>query len=107
MTQRSDAAEGHGAVARKHRRGSQSESKRSANLGHGNFSQTKPDSLAIEMRPTSVANNVIADVREALHQLQVCLAQSRQFEPSIARNSFNISLQIFCIIYIQIYFILN
>lgn len=45
-----------------------------------------------EMRPTAVANNVIADVREALHQLQVCLAQSRQFEPAISRASFNISL---------------
>ena len=45
-----------------------------------------------EMRPTAVANNVVADVREALHQLQVCLAQSRQFEPSVSRKSFNISL---------------
>ncbi|MFT7008706.1 MAG: DNA-binding transcriptional LysR family regulator [Colwellia sp.] len=45
-----------------------------------------------EMRPTPVANNVVADVREALHQLQVCLAQSRQFEPSISRKNFNISL---------------
>ncbi len=45
-----------------------------------------------EMRPTSVANNVVADVREALHQLQVCLAQSRQFDPSVSRNNFNISL---------------
>jgi DNA-binding transcriptional LysR family regulator len=45
-----------------------------------------------KMRPTAVANNVVADVREALRQLQVCLAQSRQFEPSISRKSFNISL---------------
>lgn len=45
-----------------------------------------------EMRPTAVANNVVADVREALHQLQVCLAQSRQFEPSVSRKNFNISL---------------
>ncbi|MGB2742771.1 MAG: LysR family transcriptional regulator [Cognaticolwellia sp.] len=45
-----------------------------------------------EMRPTPVANNVIADVREALQQLKVCLAQSRQFEPLVSRNNFNISL---------------
>jgi len=45
-----------------------------------------------KMRPTTVANNVVADVREALHQLQVCLAQSRQFEPSISRKNLNISL---------------
>ncbi len=45
-----------------------------------------------EMRPTAVANNVIADVREALHQLKVCLAQSRKFEPAMSRNNFNISL---------------
>ena len=44
------------------------------------------------MRPTPVANNVIADVREALQQLKVCLAQSRQFEPLVSRNNFNISL---------------
>ncbi len=45
-----------------------------------------------EMRPTSVANNVIADVREALHQLQVCLVQSRQFEPLTSRKNFTLSL---------------
>lgn len=45
-----------------------------------------------EMRPTSVANNVVADVREALHQLQVCLVQSRQFEPLTSRKHFTISL---------------
>ena len=45
-----------------------------------------------EMRPTVVANNVISDVREALHQLQVCLAQSRQFKPAISCANFNISL---------------
>lgn len=45
-----------------------------------------------EMRPTPVANNVIADVREALQQLKVCLAQARQFEPLVSRNNFNISL---------------
>ncbi len=45
-----------------------------------------------EMRPTSVANNVIADVREALHQLQVCLLQSRQFEPLTSRKHFTLSL---------------
>jgi len=45
-----------------------------------------------EMRPTPVAKNVIADVREALHQLQVCLVQSRQFEPMTSRKNFTISL---------------
>ncbi|MFT5162926.1 MAG: DNA-binding transcriptional LysR family regulator [Alteromonadaceae bacterium] len=45
-----------------------------------------------QMRPTAVANNVVADVREALHQLQVCLAQSRQFEPRTSRKNFIISL---------------
>jgi len=45
-----------------------------------------------EMRPTPVANNVIADVREALHQLQVCLVQSQQFEPKTSRKSFKVSL---------------
>jgi len=45
-----------------------------------------------EMRPTPVANNVIADVREALHQLQVCLVQSRQFEPKTSRKKFKVSL---------------
>ena len=45
-----------------------------------------------QMRPTAVANNVIADVREALHQLQVCLVQSRQFEPLTSRKHFTLSL---------------
>lgn len=45
-----------------------------------------------EMRPTAVAKNVIADVREALHQLQVCLVQSHQFEPSTSRKNFRLSL---------------
>ncbi|GGB68270.1 LysR family transcriptional regulator [Shewanella inventionis] len=45
-----------------------------------------------EMRPTPVAKNVIDDVREALHQLQVCLVQSRQFEPLTSRKSFSLSL---------------
>lgn len=45
-----------------------------------------------EMRPTVVAKNVIADVREALHQLRVCLVQSRQFEPMTSRNHFTLSL---------------
>jgi len=44
------------------------------------------------MRPSAVANNVIADVREALRQLQVCLAQSKQFEPLSSRKNFIISL---------------
>jgi len=45
-----------------------------------------------EMRPTPVAKNVIADVREALHQLRVCLVQSRQFEPMTSRKYFTLSL---------------
>ncbi len=45
-----------------------------------------------QMRPTAVAKNVIADVREALHQLQVSLIQSRQFEPSTSRKHCTISL---------------
>jgi len=45
-----------------------------------------------EMRPTPVAKNVIADVREALHQLRVCLVQSRQFEPMTSRKHFIVSL---------------
>jgi len=45
-----------------------------------------------EMRPSAVANNVIADVREALRQLQICLAQSKQFEPQTSRKHFTISL---------------
>jgi DNA-binding transcriptional LysR family regulator len=44
------------------------------------------------MRPTAVAKNVIADVREALHQLRVCLVQSRQFEPMTSRKHFTLSL---------------
>lgn len=44
------------------------------------------------MRPTAVANNVVADVREALRQLQVCLAQSKQFKPQTSRKKFTISL---------------
>jgi len=45
-----------------------------------------------EMRPTSVAKNVAADVREALHQLQVCLQQSKQFEPATSTKEFNIAI---------------
>lgn len=45
-----------------------------------------------KMRPTPVAKNVISDVREALHQLQVCLVQSRQFEPLTSRKNFKLSL---------------
>ena len=44
------------------------------------------------MRPTSVANNVIAEVRESLHQLQTCLVQSRQFDPMSSRKHFTLSL---------------
>lgn len=47
-----------------------------------------------EMRPTVVANNVVSDVREALRQLQICLAQSKQFEPMTSRKNFTISLHV-------------
>jgi DNA-binding transcriptional LysR family regulator len=45
-----------------------------------------------EMRPTAVARNVIADVRESLHMLKICLVQSKTFEPSTSRKEFSISL---------------
>ncbi len=45
-----------------------------------------------KMLPTAVAKNVISDVREALHQLQVALQQSRQFDPSSAHKRYAISL---------------
>lgn len=45
-----------------------------------------------KMRPTPVAKNVIADVREALHQLQSSVLQSKQFDPLTARKNYNISL---------------
>jgi len=45
-----------------------------------------------EMRPTAVAKNVIADIRESLHKLQICLLQSKQFEPSTSRKNFSISM---------------
>ncbi|MEI6894064.1 MAG: LysR family transcriptional regulator [Colwellia sp.] len=45
-----------------------------------------------EMRPTTLAKNVIADVREALHQLRVCLLQAQQFEPMTSRKHFIISI---------------
>jgi DNA-binding transcriptional LysR family regulator len=45
-----------------------------------------------EMRPTAVAKNVAADVREALHQLQVCLQQSKQFAPATSRKEFIMSI---------------
>jgi len=44
------------------------------------------------MHPTAVAKNVIADVREALHQLQLTLVQSKQFDPSTTRKHCAISL---------------
>ena len=45
-----------------------------------------------EMRPTTVARNVIADVRESLHMLKICLVQSKQFDPTTSRKEFTISL---------------
>lgn len=44
------------------------------------------------MRPTPVAKNVIADVREALHQLQVTLIQAKQFDPSSSKKQCTLSL---------------
>ncbi len=44
------------------------------------------------MQPTALAKNVIADVREALHQLQGSLYQSRQFEPSTSRKYVSVSM---------------
>ena len=45
-----------------------------------------------EMCPSSVAKNVIADIRESLHQLTVCLNQSSQFEPLTSQKNFTLSL---------------
>jgi len=45
-----------------------------------------------KMQPTAVSKNVIAEVREALHQLQISLQQSRHFNPKQSRKQFSISL---------------
>ncbi len=45
-----------------------------------------------KMRPTAVAKNLIADIREALYQLQASLVQSRQFEPFTSQKHCTISL---------------
>ena len=45
-----------------------------------------------EMRPTSVAKNVAPDIREALHQLHVCLQQSKQFEPATSKKEFSLAI---------------
>jgi DNA-binding transcriptional LysR family regulator len=45
-----------------------------------------------EMCPTSVAKNVIADIRQSLQQLTVCLNQSSQFEPLTSQKNFTLSL---------------
>ncbi len=44
------------------------------------------------MQPTTLSKNVIADVRAALHQLDVCLQQSRIFNPDSSTKQFVISL---------------
>lgn len=44
------------------------------------------------MSPTPLAKNVIVDVREALHQLQVTLVQSRQFDPFTSKKEYAVSL---------------
>jgi DNA-binding transcriptional LysR family regulator len=45
-----------------------------------------------EMKPTVVAKNSIADVREALNQLHVCLQHAKQFNPQTSRKTFTISI---------------
>jgi len=45
-----------------------------------------------QMRPTAVAKNVVGEVRQALHQLQVSLLQSRQFEPKTSEKHCNLAL---------------
>jgi DNA-binding transcriptional LysR family regulator len=45
-----------------------------------------------QMRPTALAKNVIADVRESLRQLQLSLVQSRQFEPQSSRKFCTVSM---------------
>jgi len=44
------------------------------------------------MQPTALAKNVVADVREALHQLQGSLYQSRKFEPATSRKYCTVSM---------------
>jgi len=44
------------------------------------------------MRPTSFAKNVIVDVREALHQLQLTLVQAKQFDPQTSKKQCTISM---------------
>ncbi|WDE07552.1 LysR family transcriptional regulator [Thalassomonas viridans] len=44
------------------------------------------------MRPTAVAKNVIGEVRQALHQLQVSLQQSRHFDPLNSQKHCNLAL---------------
>ncbi len=45
-----------------------------------------------EMCPTSVAKNVIADIRNALQQLNICLSESTQFSPSTTNKRITLSL---------------
>ena len=45
-----------------------------------------------KMQPTAVAKNVISDVQEALHQLQVTLVQSKQFDAKLSKKHCAISL---------------
>lgn len=45
-----------------------------------------------KMRPTTVARNVIADVRESLHMLKICLVQSKLFDPITSRKEFTIAM---------------
>ncbi|WDD97074.1 LysR family transcriptional regulator [Thalassomonas actiniarum] len=45
-----------------------------------------------QMRPTAVAKNVIIEIRQALHQLQVSLLQSRQFDPQTSQKHCNLAL---------------
>ncbi|MFD2166691.1 LysR family transcriptional regulator [Thalassotalea euphylliae] len=45
-----------------------------------------------QMRPTTVAKNVIGDVREALNQLHTSLYQSQKFEPATSRKYCTVSM---------------
>jgi len=45
-----------------------------------------------KMQPTPVAKNVISDIQEALHQLQVSLVQSKQFDAKVSKKHCAISL---------------
>jgi DNA-binding transcriptional LysR family regulator len=45
-----------------------------------------------KMQPTPLAKNVIGDIQESLHQLQVTLVQSKQFDAKVSKKHCAISL---------------